>query len=170
MDHARAIHVALIPYAVALAVPAHAAADLSVTVTLRPPQGCSASVTATGANGAPQVTLTCGSNLFVNVQPTILTAPVGAAPITSPALTGGSGGGAFDGAPPASTFDDVSSLMNLDDPRASVGGAMFVQRRVAAAEGQGVSPGANLTQVLVEPAPGAAGNAAAQPVEMWLIF
>jgi hypothetical protein len=54
---------------------ATATADFPVTVTLHPPPGCVFTASSSSSTGAPQVTLTCGSNLFVNVQPTILSSP-----------------------------------------------------------------------------------------------
>jgi hypothetical protein len=173
MCRARAIQASLIPYAVALGgAPAHGAADFTVTVSLRAPLGCSAAVTRTGANGQPQVTLTCGSNLYVNVQPIVLVAPSGSSPIGATALTGRDLASPLSGdrAPPPSEMRDITGLMSTSDTRTSVSGRVFVQRRVTTSNSPALPTGAGPMRPAGEPTPGTASDLAGQPVEIWLIF
>lgn len=155
---------------------ASATASFPVTVILRPPPGCVFTASSSGGSGTPQVTLTCGSNLFVNVQPTLLSPPssstgastLPAAPFTA---TGGST------PPPAELTQSIASLMNLSDTSASVSGAMFVQRSATAATASALTPG-RTTAPAQQPGPAGlpsatqdgASDLSGQAVELWLIF
>lgn len=156
-----------------------ATAGFPVTVTLRPPPGCVVTTSGSDGSSAPQVTLTCGSNLFVSVQPTILTPPAGTSgtstlPVTQPPSS--STGGSLQ--PPAELTQSVASLMNFNDTSASAGGALFVQRSTAAATTTtALAPSRSSAPA---PQPGAGGQAGpsqdnasdsnAQTVEVWLFF
>ena len=155
---------------------ATAAADFPVAVTLHPPPGCVFTAGASSSNGAPQVTLTCGSNLFVNVQPTILSSP------TNATSTGALPAASFTAAgssppPPAELTQSIASLINLGDTSTSVGGAMFVQRNTTATTSSALTPGRTTAQAL-QPGPAGLPNAtpdsastlSGQAVEVWLIF
>jgi hypothetical protein len=155
---------------------ATATADFPVTVTLLPPPGCVFTASSSSSTGAPQVTLTCGSNLFVNVQPTILSSPTSSTgtstlPAASFTATGSSP------PPPAELTQSIASLMNLSDTSTSVGGAMFVQRSATAATSSALTPGRTTAQAL-QSGPGGSPNApqdnasdlSGQAVEVWLIF
>lgn len=162
---------------------AHAAADFSVTVRLRPPDGCTATLVNTGTGGAAQVTLICGSNLFVNVQPTIVTSPTPSTPTgTSPVASFTSATVAGSANPPPAELpqSSIASLMNLNDTSTSVGGALFVQRRASTATGNSgdagreAPGGGSIVSPGSVPGPNNASNNTSglntQGVEMWLIF
>jgi hypothetical protein len=154
---------------------ATATADFPVTVTLHPPPGCVFTASSSSGNGAPQVTLTCGSNLFVNVQPTILSSPTSSTGTSTLPTTSFTAAGS--GPPPAELTQSIASLMNLNDTSASIGGAMFVQRSATAATASAMTPGRTTAQAL-QPGPAGLPNApqdsapgqSGQAVEVWLIF
>jgi len=153
-----------------------------VSVNLRAPDGCQFTTSAGTAGSPPVVTLSCPSNLFVGVQPTVLpgaaspTAAVGGGALST-ALFPGITGAPTDARPPSEAGAAVAALANLDtgtSGRASSNGAMFVERRDAAAGPGGGAQG--FTLLRASPDLGAAGaaanagSAANPPVEMWLIF
>jgi hypothetical protein len=150
-----------------------------VTVNLRAPDGCQFTTSAGTAGSPPVVTLSCPSNLFVGVQPTVI--PTAASPAA--AVGGGEiSAGLFPGItstsiearPPTEAGAAVAALANVDtgiSGRASSNGAMFVERRDVPAGSGGGTQG--FTMLLASPDAGAAANTgltANQPVEMWLIF
>lgn len=156
-----------------------ATAGFPVTVTLRPPPGCVVTTSSAGGSATPQITLTCGSNLFVSVQPTILTPPTSASgtstlPVTTLASTGTSG----SLQPPAELTQSIASLMNLSDTSASAGSALFVQRSTAAATTTTSAALAPSRTSAPQPAAGGpagpsqdnASDSSAQTVEVWLFF
>lgn len=150
-----------------------------VSVNLRAPEGCQFTTSTGTAGSPPVVTLSCPSNLFVGVQPTVLptaagsTAAVGGGAL-SVGLFPGITGTPADARPPSEAGAAVATLANLDtgsSGRATSNGAMFVERRDAAAGPGGGAQGFMLLRA--SPDSGAAANAGstANPaVEMWLIF
>lgn len=54
------------------AIMAQGTAQFPVSITLLPPPGCTGNSVPGSTTGSPQVTLTCGANLLVNVRPVLL--------------------------------------------------------------------------------------------------
>ncbi len=152
-----------------------------VSVNLLAPTGCQFTTSAGTAGSPPVVTLSCPSNLFVGIQPTVLpsatnlaSTAVGAAN-SSAALFPGAAAISADTRPPTEASAAVAALASLDTTgtsgRASSNGALFVERRDVSAGAAGGTQG--FTLLRASPDSGAAANAgstANPPVEMWLIF
>jgi hypothetical protein len=88
---------ALLPLA---ASPGGRSATFDVSIRLLPPPGCTTSTDSGVQTGGAQVTLTCGSNLLVNVRPVVVsagTAPSAAAVGSGPEGAGGAATGAVPG-------------------------------------------------------------------------
>lgn len=144
-----------------------------VVVLVQPP-GCQFSSLAFSPGGAPTLPLVCSGNLFVEVQPTILTAPASATPTTS------TQGGAFFSAGAGASFDDtrpateltqsIASLVSTSDTRTSVGGAVFVQRRSSVNADSALTTGSS--ELTLDFGASSANTTAAspQPREILLIF
>lgn len=153
------------------AVGATTTGSLDVVVLVQPP-GCQFTSEATSPGSSPTLSLVCGGNLFVDVQPTVLSVPASAT--TTTATPSGAffaaGTSSADPRPATELSQSIASLINPGDTRTSVGGAVFVQRRSSVDATTGLSTGSS--ELLLDFGTNSANTIAAspQPREILLIF
>lgn len=151
------------------------AGRFDVLVALHAPDGCLFSTQA-GANASSQfLTVTCPSNLFVNVQPTIIASPASpAGPDVGAALamtfgTVSQGGEVRGPSELSSSVLTQASTGTLTDARTALNGAIFIERRTGPgnASSAGIQTSVQLSSDVTAPQ---ANTPTDQLVEMWLTF
>jgi hypothetical protein len=143
-----------------LASGASSTGQFAISISLSPPAGCVSNVTVSGAGSAS--TMTCGANLFVNVQPTVMSASSTTQPVAAPPA---GPGGVGEVAPPSDAGPGLAALFDINDRRTSAGGAVYVERRSPLFDtGSGALP------MSLNPPTSTADNKAGQAMELWLTF
>lgn len=136
------------------------------------PSGCQFTSPATTPGSPLTLSLVCSGNLFVEVQPTVLSVPASATTATA-APSGAflaAGTSSADARPATELSQSIASLINTSDTRTSVGGAVFVQRRSSVDATSGLASGSS--ELTLDFGANSANTTAAspQPREILLIF